>query len=86
MIVPVLNLADDGQPGWDQLSDLLSLGFGMVVVAGAFFTVSFGAGVHAVRHRKMALFWVVPIGLGLLTCAGLLVARWVAPYWNASWF
>jgi hypothetical protein len=34
----------------------------------------------------MALFWVVPIGLGLLTCAGLLVARWVAPYWNASWF
>lgn len=86
MIVPVLNLVDDGRAGWDQLPELLGLGFGMLVAAGASFVVSFAAGVRAVRHRKVVLFWVVPIGLGLLTGAGLLVARWVAPYWNASWF
>ncbi len=89
-LIPVtLFLFDDGHPGWDQLPDQLTILFGMSLIAVLFLSVSFVSGLYAWRRQKIALLWVVPSGLVVLTTGAyllaLLIASMVGPYWKAGW-
>lgn len=89
MIPLTLSLIDDGNPGWDQLPDQLGILIGGYLITVLFLTVSAVAGLYAWRQRKIALLWVVPSGLVVLT-TGLYLLAWlgiflVRPYWNADW-
>ena len=89
LIPAILFLSDDGQPGWDQLSDQLTILFGGLVIFFLFLTASFVSGLFAWKRRKIALLWVVPSGLVVLFTGAYamayLVAFLVGPYWKASW-
>ena len=87
LIPATLFLIDDGHPGWDQLPDQLTILFGGYLIAVSFLTVSFVSGLYTWRRRKIALLWVVPSGLVVLSTGAylivLLVGSLVGPYWKA---
>jgi len=89
LILTTLFLIDDGHPGWDQLPDQLTILFGGYLIAILFLTISFVSGLYAWRRRKIALLWIVPSGLVVLSTGAyliaLLIGSLVGPYWKAGW-
>lgn len=73
-IVPIIIwLTDDRYPGWDQLSEQLTiLSYGLLI-AVLLLLVSFSAGIAALRSHRIVLLWVIPIGGALLVGIVLLI-------------
>lgn len=89
LIPAILYLTDDGHPGWDQLSEKLSIfvyGYMIVVLLLA---VSFVSGLYVWREYKVAWFWILPSGIVVLPTMfyllALLVSYLVAPFWDPGW-
>ena len=89
LIPAVLYFTDDGHPGWDQMSEQLS-----IIVYGYFLvifllSVSFVSGLYVWRQHRVALIWIIPCAIVVLPTTfyllALLAMYLVAPFWDPGW-